>query len=86
MQISAISPYLLNVKDDIALILSFFECSSNHTECLWLSLQVRSIEGQYGTLQAYITPRLQPKTCQVRQYQIKPLSLHQRTHSIDHGR
>lgn len=47
---------------------------------------MRSIEGQYGTLQAYITPRLQPKTCQVRQYQIKPLSLHQRTHSIEQDR
>lgn len=52
----------------------------------WLFSKVRSIEGQYGTLQAYITPRLQPKTCQVRQYQIKPLSLHQRTHSIDPAR
>ncbi|XP_023249382.1 Bardet-Biedl syndrome 7 protein [Seriola lalandi dorsalis] len=51
-----------------------------------LELKVRSIEGQYGTLQAYVTPRLQPKTCQVRQYQIKPLSLHQRTHSIDQDR
>uniref|UniRef100_A0A3B4YF00 Bardet-Biedl syndrome 7 n=1 Tax=Seriola lalandi dorsalis TaxID=1841481 RepID=A0A3B4YF00_SERLL len=50
------------------------------------SLQILSIEGQYGTLQAYVTPRLQPKTCQVRQYQIKPLSLHQRTHSIDQDR
>ena len=53
---------------------------------LSLLFQVRSIEGQYGTLQAYITPRLQPKACQVRQYQIKPLSLHQRTHSIDQDR
>uniref|UniRef100_A0A3B3B8Y8 Bardet-Biedl syndrome 7 n=1 Tax=Oryzias melastigma TaxID=30732 RepID=A0A3B3B8Y8_ORYME len=57
-----------------------FQCQANTTR---LELKVRSIEGQYGTLQAYITPRLQPKTCQVRQYQIKPLSLHQRTHSID---
>ena len=48
--------------------------------------QIRSIEGQYGTLQAYVTPRIQPKTCQVRQYHIKPLSLHQRTHFIDHDR
>lgn len=55
-----------------------------HPHCIMF--QVRSIEGQYGTLQAYITPRLQPKTCQVRQYQIKPLSLHQRTHSIDQDR
>ncbi|CAB1325604.1 unnamed protein product [Coregonus sp. 'balchen'] len=51
-----------------------------------LLLQVRFIEGQYGTLQAYITPRLQPKTCQVHQYLIKPLSLHQRTHTIDQDR
>uniref|UniRef100_A0A3Q2IL64 Bardet-Biedl syndrome 7 n=1 Tax=Equus caballus TaxID=9796 RepID=A0A3Q2IL64_HORSE len=49
-------------------------------------IQIRSIEGQYGTLQAYVTPRIQPKTCQVRQYLIKPLSLHQRTHVIDHDR
>ena len=27
--------------------------------------QVRTIEGQYGTLTAYVTPRLQPKCCQV---------------------
>lgn len=49
----------------------------------YLIAQVRSIEGQYGTLQAYITPRIQPKSCQVRQYDIKPLSLHQRVHVFD---
>uniref|UniRef100_A0A8D3DIY0 Bardet-Biedl syndrome 7 n=1 Tax=Scophthalmus maximus TaxID=52904 RepID=A0A8D3DIY0_SCOMX len=64
-------------------LLATYRCQANTTR---LELKVRSIEGQYGTLQAYITPRLQPKTCQVRQYQIKPLSLHQRTHSIDHER
>ncbi|KAK3564971.1 hypothetical protein QTP86_032429 [Hemibagrus guttatus] len=64
-------------------LLATYRCQANTTR---LELKVRSIEGQYGTLQAYITPRLQPKTCQVRQYQIKPLSLHQRTHSIDHSR
>ncbi|XP_068440993.1 Bardet-Biedl syndrome 7 protein isoform X2 [Clinocottus analis] len=61
-------------------LLATYRCQANTTR---LELKVRSIEGQYGTLQAYITPRLQPKTCQVRQYQIKPLSLHQRIHSID---
>uniref|UniRef100_A0A668AVF4 Bardet-Biedl syndrome 7 n=1 Tax=Myripristis murdjan TaxID=586833 RepID=A0A668AVF4_9TELE len=64
-------------------LLATYRCQANTTR---LELKVRSIEGQYGTLQAYITPRLQPKTCQVRQYQIKPLSLHQRTHSIDQDR
>uniref|UniRef100_A0A3Q0SN58 Bardet-Biedl syndrome 7 n=1 Tax=Amphilophus citrinellus TaxID=61819 RepID=A0A3Q0SN58_AMPCI len=64
-------------------LLATYRCQANTTR---IELKVRSIEGQYGTLQAYITPRLQPKTCQVRQYQIKPLSLHQRTHSIDQDR
>ncbi|XP_026855175.1 Bardet-Biedl syndrome 7 protein [Electrophorus electricus] len=64
-------------------LLATYRCQANTTR---LELKVRSIEGQYGTLQAYITPRLQPKTCQVRQYQIKPLSLHQRTHSINQDR
>lgn len=64
-------------------LLATYRCQANTTR---LELKIRSIEGQYGTLQAYITPRIQPKTCQLRQYQIKPLSLHQRTHFIDHDR
>lgn len=64
-------------------LLATYRCQANTT---WMELKLRSIEGQYGTLQAYITPRIQPKTCQVRQYQIKPLSLHQRTHAIDENR
>ncbi|KAF6092448.1 Bardet-Biedl syndrome 7 [Phyllostomus discolor] len=64
-------------------LLATYRCQANTTR---LELKVRSIEGQYGTLQAYVTPRIQPKTCQVRQYLIKPLSLHQRTHCIDHDR
>ncbi|XP_030047637.1 BBSome complex member BBS7 [Microcaecilia unicolor] len=64
-------------------LLATYRCQANTTR---LELKIRSIEGQYGTLQAYITPRIQPKTCQVRQYQIKPLSLHQRTHVIEHDR
>ncbi|XP_031571614.1 Bardet-Biedl syndrome 7 protein-like [Actinia tenebrosa] len=58
-------------------LLATYRCQANTTR---LELKIRSIEGQFGTLQAYITPRIQPKTCQVRQYPIKPLSLHQRTH------
>ncbi|OWK06905.1 BBS7, partial [Cervus elaphus hippelaphus] len=64
-------------------LLATYRCQANTTG---LELKIRSIEGQYGTLQAYVTPRIQPKTCQVRQYHIKPLSLHQRTHFIDHDR
>ncbi|KAM3672856.1 BBSome complex member BBS7 isoform 2-T2 [Ammospiza maritima maritima] len=64
-------------------LLATYRCQANTTR---LELKVRSIEGQYGTLQAYVTPRIQPKTCQVLQYPIKPLSLHQRIHSIDQDR
>ncbi|XP_078396201.1 BBSome complex member BBS7 isoform X2 [Cetorhinus maximus] len=64
-------------------LLATYRCQANTTR---LELKIRSIEGQHGTLQAYITPRLQPKTCQVHQYQIKPLSLHQRAHVIDPNR
>ncbi|XP_036170891.1 Bardet-Biedl syndrome 7 protein isoform X1 [Myotis myotis] len=64
-------------------LLATYRCQANTTR---LELKIRSIEGQYGTLQAYVTPRIQPKTCQVRQYLIKPLSLHQRSHSIDRDR
>ncbi|XP_054419498.1 Bardet-Biedl syndrome 7 protein isoform X1 [Pteronotus mesoamericanus] len=64
-------------------LLATYRCQANTTR---LELKIRSIEGQYGTLQAYVTPRIQPKTCQVRQYLIKPLSLHQRTHCIDPDR
>ncbi|CAL8240411.1 unnamed protein product, partial [Gadus morhua 'NCC'] len=64
-------------------LLATYRCQANTTR---LELKVRSIEGQYGTLRAYVTPRLQPKTCQLRQYPIKPLSLHQRTHSLQQER
>nr|XP_060635600.1 Bardet-Biedl syndrome 7 protein [Anolis sagrei ordinatus] len=64
-------------------LLATYRCQANTTR---LELKILSIEGRYGTLQAYVTPRVQPKTCQVRQYQIKPLSLHQRTHCIDRDR
>ncbi|KAM8940294.1 BBSome complex member BBS7 [Pelodytes ibericus] len=64
-------------------LLATYRCQANTTR---LELKIRSIEGQYGTLQVYITPRIQPKTCQVRQYQVKPLSLHQRSHVIDENR
>ncbi|XP_072040568.1 BBSome complex member BBS7-like [Amphiura filiformis] len=80
---SAVVSYSACDSENGNFLLATYRCQANTTR---LELKVRSIEGQYGTLQAYITPRLQPKTCQVRQYQIKPLSLHQRTHILDDTR
>ncbi|XP_006819865.1 BBSome complex member BBS7-like, partial [Saccoglossus kowalevskii] len=80
---SAVVSYSACDTENGNFLLATYRCQANTTR---LELKVRSIEGQYGTLQAYVTPRVQPKTCQVRQYQIKPLSLHQRTHVVDDKR
>ena len=61
-------------------LLATYRCQANTTR---LEIKIRTIEGQYGTLLAYVTPRLQPKCCQVQEYKIKPLSLHMRTHRFD---
>ncbi|XP_048774154.1 Bardet-Biedl syndrome 7 protein homolog isoform X3 [Ostrea edulis] len=80
---SAVVSYSACVPEEGNFLLATYRCQANTTR---LELKIRSIEGQYGTLQAYVTPRVQPKTCQVKQYQIKPLSLHQRTHVFDDNR
>lgn len=80
---SAVVSYSSCSPEEGNFLLATYRCQANTTR---LELKIRSIEGQYGTLQAYVTPRLQPKTCQVRQYAIKPLSLHQRTHVFDENR
>ena len=43
-------------------LLATYRCQANTTR---LEIKIRTIEGQYGMLQAYVTPRLQPKCCQV---------------------
>ncbi|XP_046325809.1 Bardet-Biedl syndrome 7 protein homolog isoform X2 [Haliotis rufescens] len=80
---SAVVSYSACNPEEGNFLLATYRCQANTTR---LELKVRSIEGQHGTLQAYITPRIQPKTCQVKQYPIKPLSLHQRTHVFDTSR
>ncbi|KAL5012626.1 hypothetical protein ScPMuIL_011177 [Solemya velum] len=80
---SAVVSYSACNPEEGNFLLATYRCQANTTR---LELKIRSIEGQYGTLQAYITPRIQPKMCQVKQYQIKPLSLHQRTHVFDNSR
>lgn len=64
-------------------LLATYRCQQNTTR---LDLKIRTIEGQYGILQAYITPNIQPKCCQLRMYRIKPLSLHTRIHAFDINR
>ncbi|XP_074649766.1 BBSome complex member BBS7-like [Tubulanus polymorphus] len=80
---SAVVSYSSCDPDQGNFLLATYRCQANTTR---LELKIRSIEGQYGTLQAYVTPRLQPKICQVKQYLIKPLSLHERSHLFEEDR
>ncbi|KAL4003252.1 hypothetical protein ACH3XW_6820 [Acanthocheilonema viteae] len=64
-------------------LLATYRCQANTTR---IEIKIRSSEGQYGYLQAYICPKIYPKTCQVRNYEIKPLSLYQHVHQFDSSR
>ena len=56
-------------------ILATFRCQTNTTR---LEIKISSIEGQFGQFRAYVLTRVTPKSCQVRNYTIKALSLHKR--------
>ncbi|VDK82988.1 unnamed protein product [Litomosoides sigmodontis] len=64
-------------------LLATYRCQASTTR---IEIKIRSVEGQYGYLQAYVCPKIHPKTCQVRSYEIKPLSLYQRVHQFDSSR
>lgn len=62
-------------QDDNKLLVTY-RCQLNTTK---LELKMWSHEGENGILTVYITPLLQPKSCQVHKFPIKPLLYHQRT-------
>lgn len=59
-------------------LLATFRCQDRANR---LELCVRTSEGRYGNLYAYVWPRISPKTCQLASFHIKPLSLHTRMQS-----
>ena len=63
-------------------VLVTYRCSSTTR----LEVKIRTIEGQNGTLQAYVIPAVEPKACRLRKYPIRPLSMHQRIHTFDNSR
>lgn len=65
-------------ETDTSEVLATFRCQTNTTR---LEIHIRSIEGQYGQMRVYVMNRLNPKSCQLKTYQIRPLSLHKRIHS-----
>lgn len=58
-------------------VLLTFRCQSNTTR---LEVKIRTVEGQYGNMRAYVISRVTPKIAQLKVYPIKPLSLHKRTY------
>ena len=59
---SAVVSYSSCSPEEGNFLLATYRCQANTTR---LEIKIRTIEGQYGTLTAYVTPRLQPKCCQV---------------------
>ena len=43
-----------------------------------MAIRMRVVEGQYGTVQAFVVPQTSPNTCQAAVHAIKPLCMHQR--------
>ncbi|RZB77484.1 Bardet-Biedl syndrome 7 protein -like, partial [Asbolus verrucosus] len=64
-------------------LLATYRCQINTNR---LEIKIRTIEGQHGLLQAYVTPMVQPKCSRLKQYEIKPLSLHYRIYKFDENR
>ena len=71
------NPCIVSASDpeDTAKVLASYRCTESTSR---IEMKVRTVEGQHGTLEAFIIPFLTPKTCQMTSYSIKPLSLHQR--------
>ncbi|KYQ56997.1 Bardet-Biedl syndrome 7 protein [Trachymyrmex zeteki] len=61
-------------------ILATYRCQINTNR---LEMRLRSIEGQPGTLQIYVTSQVQPKRCRKITVPIYALSLHVRLHEDD---
>ncbi|KAJ8676518.1 hypothetical protein QAD02_012305 [Eretmocerus hayati] len=61
-------------------VLATYRCQENTNR---LELRLRSIEGQPGTLQVYVTSQIQPKCCRKILIPICALSLHTRLHVED---
>ncbi|XP_001603197.1 Bardet-Biedl syndrome 7 protein homolog [Nasonia vitripennis] len=61
-------------------VLATYRCQDNTNR---LEMRLRSIEGQPGTLQVYVTSQIQPKCCRRILVPICALSLHSRLHVDD---
>ncbi|XP_044749136.1 Bardet-Biedl syndrome 7 protein homolog [Coccinella septempunctata] len=79
---SAVVSYSECLAESRNALLVTYRCQMNTNR---LEIKIRTIEGQSGVLQAYITPLVQPKCSRVRKYEVKPLSHHYRVHNVEHS-
>ncbi len=58
-----------------------------HIECMWcrcqestnrVAIRMHVVEGQYGTVQAFVVPQTTPRVCKAAVHVIKPLCMHHR--------
>ncbi|XP_068985570.1 BBSome complex member BBS7-like isoform X4 [Bombus flavifrons] len=63
-------------------VLATYRCQVNTNH---LEMRLRTIEGQPGTLQIYVTSQVQPKCCRKISIPISALSLHVRQHEVDNS-
>ncbi|XGW11638.1 hypothetical protein V3C99_012819 [Haemonchus contortus] len=64
-------------------LLASYRCQANVSR---IELRVKVDEGTHGSVVVYICPKTHPKTVQIRSYEVKPLSSHNRVHSFDISR
>ncbi|KAK6018604.1 hypothetical protein OSTOST_15807 [Ostertagia ostertagi] len=64
-------------------LLASYRCQANVSR---IELRVKVDEGTHGPVVVYICPKTHPKTVQIRSYEVKPLSSHNRVHSFDVNR
>jgi Bardet-Biedl syndrome 7 protein len=85
---SSVPVMLLDVPSNVAVVsrspqdgkngnevLATYRCQDNVQR---LEIKARTVEGQHGSVAAYVVPKIAPKTCQRIVFQIKPLSLHEK--------
>ena len=47
-----------------------------------IEMGIRTVEGQYGTVQAFVVADLEPRKAQIVKFEVKPLSLHTKVDSV----
>uniref|UniRef100_A0A7S1C5K1 Bardet-Biedl syndrome 7 protein homolog n=1 Tax=Bicosoecida sp. CB-2014 TaxID=1486930 RepID=A0A7S1C5K1_9STRA len=70
-------------RDNGNALLATYRCQESMNR---LTITLRTVEGQFGELQAMVIAKMAPKTAQIVRLQIKPLSLHHRLHGDIDGR